>query len=165
MRWGHMKKLIILVLLLVLSKSAIAEIDGPDNKHALDSIVNFAEKNKSSVKLAYVFRYNVHRFRADSVASELMNDYQVKMFHEGKPCSYNITIGSSENIAALRTDTINKELSDKIAKQLEALNDLGQLMTIVSALWDGKSGSSSQCSAYEFDVFSIDGYKLNLEFK
>ena len=164
-----MKKLIFLVLLLALSKSATAdfraEIEVPDNKHALDSIVNFAVKNKTSVKLAYVFRYNVHRFHADTVASGLMNDYLVKMFREEKPCRYNITIGSSENIAALRTDTINKDLSDKISEQLEDLNDHGQLMTIVSALWDGKSGSSAQCSAYEFVVYSIDGYKLILEFK
>ncbi len=164
-----MKKLLILVLLLALSKSAIAvfkaEIEGPDNKNVLDSIVKSAENVKSSVKLAYVFRYNVHRFNADKVASELLNDYEVKMLKEGKPCHHNILIGSRENIAVLRTDTINKELSDKIAVQLEKLDDQGQLMTIVAVLWDGKNGSSAQCSAYEFDVFSIDGYKLILEFK
>ena len=164
-----MKKLLIILLLLALSKSAIADFkaqtEGPDNKNALDSIVKSVEKNKASVKLAYVFRYNIHRLNADKVSSELLNDYEVKMFKEGKPCRYNTLIGSRENIAALRSDTINNELSDKITVQLEDLDDHGQLMTIVSILWDGKSGSSEQCSHYEFDVFSIDGYKLILEFK
>lgn len=161
--------LIVLTFLLALSKSAIADFatdfDIPDNKHALDSIVKIAETNKSSLKAAYVFRYNVSRLNTDKVASELINDYQVKMFNEGKPCSYNILIGSRENIAALRTDRINKELSGQIATKLEDLNDSGQLMDIVSALWDGQTGTSAQCSAYEFDVFSVDGYKLILEFK
>lgn len=164
-----MKKLLILVLLLALSKSAIADFEaqtkGSDNKNALDSIVKSAESNKSGLELAYVFRYNIHRLNADKVASELQNDYEVKMFKEDKPCRYNTLIGSRENIAALRSDTINKELSDGIAMQLEDLNDRGQLMMIVSILWDGKSGSSAQCSHYEFEVFSIDGYKLILEFK
>lgn len=105
------------------------------------------------------------RLREDTVASELVNDYELKMLKEGKRCTYHFLIGSRENIAALRTDKINKELSDKIAAELEDLDDQGQLMTIVSALWDGKNGSSTPCSAYEFDVFSIDGYKLILEFE
>lgn len=164
-----MKNLFILVLLLALSKSAIADLkaetEGPDNKSVLDSIVKSAEKNKASVKLAYVFRYNVNRFSVAKVASELRNDYEVKMFKESKPCRYNTLVGIRQNIAALRTDTINKKLSDKIALQLEDLDDHGQLMTIISILWDGKSGSSAQCSNYEFDVFSVDGYQLILEFK
>lgn len=164
-----MKKLIILLFLVSLTRGAIADfttgLGNPDNKHALDSIVKTAETNKSRLKTAYVFRYNVSRLNTDKVAAELLNDYQVKMFSEASECSYTTIIGSRENIAALRTDNIDKQTSDRIASQLEELDDQGQLMNIVSALWDGKNGSSTLCSAYEFDVFSVDGYKLILEFK
>lgn len=164
-----MKKLVLFLFLFAHSKGAIADYtvnaDANDNKHAFDSIVKNAEMNNARLKTAYVFRYNVNRLNTNTVAAELLNDFNVKMFYEAKPCSYNTVIGIRENIAALRSDNISKQNSDQIAAQLEALDDQGQLVGIVSVLWDGKSGSSTLCSAYEFDVFSVDGYKLIIEFK
>ena len=163
-----MKYRVFLALFLVLSKGAIAsitKINYSDNKHVLDEIVKIAELDKSALKLAYVFRYNASRFSEEVVAADIRNDYEAKMKKENKLCSYKIVVGSRENIAALRSDNINKDLSAKIAAQLEDLDDRGQLKSIVSTLWDGKNGTPASCSSYEFNAFSVDGYQLVLEFK
>ena len=159
---GILKKLILLTLILVITNISLAEIF--DNKNALDSIVKLAEKQLTNGVSPFVFRFNTKKFNLEKATEELNNDYNVRAQKVESACRYNIISGPRENIAILKNDNLNQDSSKNIAEILENLYEKNQLVTIVSALWDGKSGNDQRCMIYEFDVYTVDGYKLTLEF-
>lgn len=141
-----------------------------DNKNTLDTIVKLAEQRPAKGQLSYyVFRFNAKKFSQEKAIEELNNDYNVRPQKNKRGCHYNIVSGSKKNSLILMNDNSGQGYTKKIAELLEDLNQQGQLVTIVSALWDGQSraienGDANSCMVYEFNVYTVDGFKLTLEF-
>lgn len=159
----HHSIAILLFVLSALSQAAVAY--DFDSKSELDQIVKITDAGVKSQRKSFVFLYNARRFNAEIEAAELSNDYNKKTKNLPALCNYNIVIGSREATDLLKTDSRNEESTKQIAAILESLYERGQLKTIITVAWDGRSGDVETCSKYQFDAYSVDGYKLSLFLK
>lgn len=146
-------------------QSAIASGIDVDSKSMLDSIVKIADENSKAPRKSFVFRYNARNFDLEREVLQLEKDYNSKSQNDPKAaCRYRVVPGSRINTEILKGDTSSHNYTQLMAAQLEQLDDQAMLISIISALWDGKSGDSRTCSEYEFNVYTLDGYKLTLYF-
>lgn len=160
-----MKKLIFIGLLLLLTKLSLAgNSSDTDNKNSLDSIIKLADGHSKTPDSSYVFRYNAAKFNIDTAAEELNVDYNIRARKAGHECRYNIVSDSRANRAILRGDNSGQNYTTKIAEILDDLSEKNQLLGITSALWDGQTGAAQDCNIYEFNAYTVDGYKLTLVF-
>ncbi len=129
----------------------------------LDAIAKIAEDFYGNGGYG-VSKYNVKKFSVTKAIRELNKSLPNDPENDQTGCQFTTTGRRTASLEALQ-NTLNEaegSVAEDLVAALEKLNNAGRLRAMLSRTY--AEGESEACSIYRFEIYTVDGYNLSLDF-